>query len=202
MRILILSSRIELIGLLFEKNDNHYNICATIDQLKIAVSTFHPQIIIIEEEIFGNKCVSELKKVKSLIDSNIYLTCITRQISVFELSSRMFTNALLHTNDLKGEGKQLENFYINRQFYLSSGIRDRMECPLKLKKDLTFREKQILNLIEYKNSSNTISHLLNISTRTVENHRKSIKNKIGIRGGKNALINFTKLCIVKKQVLI
>lgn len=48
--------------------------------------------------------------------------------------------------------------------------------------NLTPQEIQIANLIEHGNSTKKIAEILNLSPRTVETHRKNIRNKIGLEG--------------------
>lgn len=59
------------------------------------------------------------------------------------------------------------------------------------KNNLTRRESQILKLIADGMKNNKIAELLNISTRTVEKHRKNIIDKTGVR----TIAELTKLSI-------
>ncbi|HAH57908.1 MAG: LuxR C-terminal-related transcriptional regulator [Lentimicrobium sp.] len=56
---------------------------------------------------------------------------------------------------------------------------------------LTSREKQILKLVVKENSTLEISDLLQISTRTVETHRKNINRKTKVK----SLAGLTKVAI-------
>jgi two-component system, NarL family, nitrate/nitrite response regulator NarL len=68
--------------------------------------------------------------------------------------------------------------------YFSSGVSDallrangtgRKSCG-----PLTTREQSVLLLVAEGKSSKDVAHILDISTRTVETHRKNIKKKLGI----------------------
>ena len=61
---------------------------------------------------------------------------------------------------------------------------------------LTDREVEILELIVEEHSSTEISHILNISIRTVETHRKNFAKKIG----SSSLVAFTKYAIQHKFI--
>jgi len=67
--------------------------------------------------------------------------------------------------------------------YFSSGVSDvlmRFEEAQKSSGPLTTREQSVLLLVAEGKSSKDVAHLLDISTRTVETHRKNIKKKLGI----------------------
>ncbi len=54
---------------------------------------------------------------------------------------------------------------------------------------LTLTERRVLNLIAEYKTSKEIAKELNISPRTVENHRANISHKLGVKGS-HALIRF------------
>lgn len=56
---------------------------------------------------------------------------------------------------------------------------------------LTNQEETILKLISNKKTSKEIGSILNISTKTVQNHRQNICNKLGLRG-RGSLYEFSK----------
>lgn len=67
--------------------------------------------------------------------------------------------------------------------YFSSGVSDvlmRVEAGGKSAGPLTTREQSVLLLVAEGKSSRDVAKLLEISTRTVETHRKNIKKKLGI----------------------
>lgn len=67
--------------------------------------------------------------------------------------------------------------------YFSSGVSDvlmRVEATRKSIGPLTTREQAVLLLVADGKSSRDVAKLLEISTRTVETHRKNIKKKLGI----------------------
>lgn len=67
--------------------------------------------------------------------------------------------------------------------FFSSGVSDvlmRIDESQKFTGPLTTREQSVLLLVAEGKSSKDVAHLLDISTRTVETHRKNIKKKLGI----------------------
>lgn len=62
-----------------------------------------------------------------------------------------------------------------------NALRKFKHSRLKLYKKLTPREIEILTLLAEGNNNPEIASLLDISRRTVENHRKSINRKLRIR---------------------
>ncbi len=67
--------------------------------------------------------------------------------------------------------------------YFSSRVSDvllRFEKPADSSSPLTTREQSVLLLVAEGKSSRDVGEILQISTRTVETHRKNIKKKLGI----------------------
>ena len=67
--------------------------------------------------------------------------------------------------------------------YFSSGVADVLMQARQNRKPmspLTTREQSVLLLVADGKSSRDVGQILNISTRTVETHRKNIKKKLGI----------------------
>lgn len=66
--------------------------------------------------------------------------------------------------------------------YLSPAIADCLFGPKSIESALTAREQEILACLAKGHSSKQIAQTLNISVRTVEAHRQSIKRKVNIEG--------------------
>jgi DNA-binding NarL/FixJ family response regulator len=66
--------------------------------------------------------------------------------------------------------------------YLSPAIANHLFSPKSVESVLTAREQDILSGLAKGHSSKQIARTLNISVRTVEAHRQSIKRKVNIEG--------------------
>jgi DNA-binding NarL/FixJ family response regulator len=66
--------------------------------------------------------------------------------------------------------------------FLSPAIADGLFSPKSPERTLSMREQEILSLLARGLSSKHIAKQLNISVRTVESHRQSIKRKLNIDG--------------------
>jgi PAS domain S-box-containing protein len=53
--------------------------------------------------------------------------------------------------------------------------------------NLTHKEMEIANLIKYGKTTKEIAEMLNLSTRTIESHRKNVRQKLGIKNNKSNL---------------
>lgn len=66
--------------------------------------------------------------------------------------------------------------------YLSPGIASRLFAQRSVERNLSQREKEILDCLAKGQSSKQIARALDISVRTVESHRQSIKRKLNLAG--------------------
>jgi DNA-binding CsgD family transcriptional regulator len=66
--------------------------------------------------------------------------------------------------------------------------------PPRLSLELTRSEREIARRIVQGQSAKEIAVSLFRSIETIQNHRKAIKAKLGISGGKFALLNYLKDC--------
>ncbi|TDB65814.1 helix-turn-helix transcriptional regulator [Arundinibacter roseus] len=66
---------------------------------------------------------------------------------------------------------------------------------------LSTREWQIFMHLRKDTPSAQIAHRLCISEDTVKNHRKAIRKKLGLQGGKNRLMHFAKLYELHQQLV-
>jgi two-component system, NarL family, nitrate/nitrite response regulator NarL len=58
---------------------------------------------------------------------------------------------------------------------------------------LTPQEAKVMALVEQKRSNKDIAEQLHISLFTVQDHRRNVRSKLGIKGGKNILLQYLKL---------
>jgi len=82
---------------------------------------------------------------------------------------------------IKAIEKSLENKkYVNNRLLMKKG-RAQEEDTYTLKYKLTLREREVLQLMLDESSNRQIGETLNISTRTVETHRKNIMLKLDVK---------------------
>ena len=54
------------------------------------------------------------------------------------------------------------------------------------------QEAKVLALVAQKRTNKEIAQQLNISVLTVQDHRRSVRRKLGLKGGKNILMEYLK----------
>lgn len=195
MRILILSQKLETLSQLFEGQPPYeYRLCTTIDQLTLASNAFKPQLVVLGEDLQTEDTAALLSEIRKKIAPRSHLICITRQRDLPELCACLIADALLHPNDGPEQIQTLLTVLREQKPYISPLLLPPSPSPIYLKSLLSTREKQILDLMTSEWPTRTISDHLHISKATVKNHRKSIKNKLGLTGGKATLTQFIKLC--------
>lgn len=193
MRILIVSPPVGKPHLRFDSQDHEYHFCLSPNQISGALDTFRPQLAVLDEEALNESPIDVLQEIRRLAAPLTYLVSLTRQTSIHELCHRMTADALLHPDDTLDQSFALLRAYQKRQPFLSSGILARMECPATGRESLSKREKQVLDLIWLGKPCSQIASRLGCSLETARNHRKSIKRKLGLLGGKKTLLDFKKL---------
>ncbi len=62
-----------------------------------------------------------------------------------------------------------------------------------MKNILTFREKQVFDLLIKNNSTKDIAKVLEISEKTVRNHISNVIQKLGVNGRSQAVVELLKL---------
>lgn len=193
MRILIISPLAGKLLLRFDGQDHEYYLCLSPNQIPDALDIFRPQLVVLDEEAMGDNPVDVLNETRRLAPPLAYLVCLTRQTSINELCQRMTADALLHPDDTPDQTFALLQAYQKRQPFFSSGVLARTECPVARREDLSKRERQVLDLIWQEKPCSQIADRLDLSLETAKNHRKSIKRKLNLHGGKSGLLDFKKL---------
>lgn len=79
------------------------------------------------------------------------------------------------------------------QFALNKTLLDKTPSPLDELRQLTPTEVKVLRLVGESLTSKDIANELNISKRTVDNHRSNICRKLGLPSNKNSLISWVLL---------
>ncbi len=80
--------------------------------------------------------------------------------------------------------KASRNIYDNKAMMdaLIYSVESILARELDIKRKLTYREKQIINLIGKGETTSTIANELNLSITTVETHRKNVRKKLDLKG--------------------
>lgn len=200
MRILIVSPRAAALCQLFPQSGNNFNLCATLLQMREAMLSSAPHLVLLDEDIDTGNAVAILANIKTMVPSSTYLTIMTRQVELSEICQRMVTDAFIRPEADAEVVSAVLVAYSKRKSYLSARILNSLIFVLPLQEKLSKRERQILDMIAKRLSSKEIAVSLNLSEETVQNHRKAIKNKLGLRGGKTTLLSYTKLCDLVEQI--
>ena len=83
---------------------------------------------------------------------------------------------------IKAIEKSLDNKkYVNKRLLKKKEREEEEEDTFTLKYKLTLREREVLQLLLDESSNKQIGETLNISTRTVETHRKNIMLKLDVK---------------------
>lgn len=67
------------------------------------------------------------------------------------------------------------------------------EEPAPTAPALSVQEAKVMALVKQKHSNREMAELLCISPLTVQDHRRNVRRKLGIKGGKNILLQYLKL---------
>jgi PAS domain S-box-containing protein len=151
----------------------------------------------ITEQVQGGKALKEKEteleiKAKNLEESNIALRVLLkrREEDKTEVEEKVLFNirelVAPHLEKLKKSGlDKIQNSYVS---VLESNLND-IVSPFSRRLstrylNLTPSEIQISNLIRQGKTTKDIATLLNISSKTIEGHRKNIRKKLGIKNKK------------------
>ncbi|OJV17166.1 MAG: hypothetical protein BGO21_07235 [Dyadobacter sp. 50-39] len=98
--------------------------------------------------------------------------------------------SFVYRDDLLDALDDISEILINSSIYLSISIKKSIENSSGTTlSTLSKKEKLIAKLIVLGKDNWQVSEILDISIETIKNHRKNIKRKLNIDGGKNSLIN-------------
>lgn len=148
-----------------------------------------PDVLLLDLQL-PDRTGDELTRIISRKYPDTRIVILTSHDSVFLIKTLMNNGAsgyLLKTADPELLLQAIETVYEGKKF-LPEELKDRiLNDSLKLKNniadlnDLTAREKDILKLIAEECTSTEIAQKLNLSTRTVENYRLGLMQKLDAR---------------------
>tara|TARA_B110000495_G_C22977278_1_gene574171 strand:+ start:658 stop:1308 length:651 start_codon:yes stop_codon:yes gene_type:complete len=135
-------------------------------------------------EMDGLKLCKKLKR--DNVNSKIIILSMYEDPNIIKEAFDCGASAYLSKNTEKEEiikaiEKSLNNKkYVNKRL-LKKKEREEEEDTFTLKYKLTLREREVLQLLLDESSNKQIGETLNISTRTVETHRKNIMLKLDVK---------------------
>lgn len=193
MRLLILSQKLETLSLLFKNQTVHeYYLCSSPEQLFAAVRSFAPDMLLVEEEQLPEETPALLIAVRKRIAPRTYLVCLTRQNNLPTLCTYLTADALFHPDEEPAQIEALLKASQNREPFISPKLLPN-PTPAQLMRQLSPREREILDLMGRGKRAADVARQLHLSEITVKNHRKNIKKKLGLTGSPARLSQFIKL---------
>jgi DNA-binding NarL/FixJ family response regulator len=153
-------------------------------QPDIIVLGFHTEVSLhvkLLDELINSCAHADLIQLLPDVDSPNLATLMTRQIS-----------AILHVSDASGYLPsclqcQQTKVFLSPRFSQLAGAEPNCTHPIY---SLSHSELRIASLVLQGYSNKCIADLMVRSQHTIEDYRKRIKEKLGITGGKNALISY------------
>ena len=136
-------------------------------------------------EMDGLKLCRRLKRDKS--KAKIIILSMYEDLNIIKEAFDSGASAYLSKNTEKEEiitavEKSLDNKkYVNKRLLKKKEREEEEEDTFTLKYKLTLREREVLQLLLDESSNKQIGKSLNISTRTVETHRKNIMLKFEVK---------------------
>lgn len=104
--------------------------------------------------------------------------------SSFEFGALCYLNKNSNSEEFNraiGTVKNGEKYYTDAVAKIILGQKEKKEKKNSILSSLSKRENEIFNLIVLDYNNDNIAKKLNISVRTVEGHRKNIRNKLGLK---------------------
>jgi DNA-binding NarL/FixJ family response regulator len=147
--------------------------------LKASVSQLHPDLVIQDYRMPGGGTAAELEHVKLRYPDIkvIVLTGVDSGALFQQLLESRADGVLLKEISAEETLKAIKKV-MRGERVLSPAVRERAHPG---KPELTGREFQIMELVVEGLNSTEISQRLNLSPKTVENHRYSLMKKLGLR---------------------
>lgn len=129
------------------------------------------------------------------IRTKVILLTMHREISIYKKANELGVFGYLLKNHSEEELDLCLKAVTNNIQYISPHITkelvmDKKETGSNDLSQLTFTENKILEMIGRQHNTKQIAHLLYISEKTVEGHRRNIIDKLGLPKEKNTLLQW------------
>jgi DNA-binding NarL/FixJ family response regulator len=173
-------------------------VATSLNQIPELINYFNPEIVMLGYLLNPNGFMDWIRDLKQKIPAHCkQFVIFVPDISSFSLNSvrDLGIAGLIHYDD---DISTLNNCIIqilNNDYYLSPKLRvkeQRSQASYPSLSILTKTEREIALRIANGESTKEIATNLFRSIETIQNHRKSIKDKLQIRGGKSTLLEFLK----------
>lgn len=153
-----------------------------------------PDVAILDVSMPGMTGIEILKKLQSVKSSTkVILLTLHNERSLFDYAVKLGVSGFLLKEFAMDElDLCLENVSRNKQ-YFSTHLEKKLKIDgenrdTELTDNLTFAERKILELVAKQKSTKEIAHMLFISEKTVETHRRHIIQKLNIPPGNQSLV--------------
>jgi len=156
-------------------------------------------------EMDGLKLCRRLKRDK--IKTKIIILSMYEDPNIIKEAFECGASAYLSKNTEKEEiikavEKSLDNKkYVNKRLLKKKEIEEEEEDSFTLRYKLTLREREVLQLLLDESSNRQIGEALNISTRTVETHRKNIMLKLDVKNNIGLIKKALSFKLFSKEIL-
>lgn len=162
--------------------DPHWQVVSEVDNandLKEAVQTHQPKLVMLDYNMPGGGALSVLSYIKQRFPSThvICLTGVNSAVLFRQLLSCGADALLLKEISAENLLSAIRKVIAGKQV-LSDKVKQLLENDVE---KLTSREFQIMDLVVAGLTTSDISARLNLSTRTIENHRYSMMKKLSVR---------------------
>jgi DNA-binding NarL/FixJ family response regulator len=172
--------------------DEHWQVCgeaSTFDQMMQVITATHPEVIIIDLNIIAPSPLDSIQQIRARFPAtNLLMFTMDESEHMFRTLVGAGVRGYLFKSDPLDMIKAAIDALAAHRPYFSPKISDSLRrCVIERTwrvahqcKDLSSREREIIQLIAEGCTNKEIAKMLRLSTKTVETHRGSIMRKLGV----------------------
>ncbi len=160
------------------------------------VKRLKPEFVILDIEMPEMDGLEVCEKIRvHQLNTKVIMLTSHKEISIYKKADELNINAYLLKEYALEELRECIRHLLSHDRYFSSKIKFDLEKDVHYKKgevmeQLTFSEKKIFELIISQKTTKEIANTLFLSEKTIETHRTSIINKLGLKSERNALLKY------------